>query len=224
MFRGPGSLYNRAQLAARPIDVAPRGAPGWRPRRNTTLAEEDCVRIVKKILATIYLLAAVVVVGGFAGLMFGPFTGRIERLISYPAARIVLVVALVIVGLGVLVSVLRTFVSRREPDCIRAGGNQDIEVTVSALASIARTAAETEDIMVESVRGKVVGRDRSEVRFTIEAIAFTNSGLEALAQRIQDKVTAACEEMLGTTGVTTRVRFCPSKTTVVSREVTREQG
>ncbi|MDM8275680.1 alkaline shock response membrane anchor protein AmaP [Enorma phocaeensis] len=182
------------------------------------------MRIVKKILATIYLVAAVMVIGGFAGVTFGPFTGRFERVLEIPAARIALIVALAVLGIGVLVTVLRTFVARREPDCMRAGGNPDIEVTLAALASIARTAAETEDIMVESVRGKVQGRDRSEVRFVIEAIAFTDTGLEPLAQRIQDKVRMACEEMLGTTGVTVLVRFCPSKTTVVSREVSREQG
>ena len=107
---------------------------------------------------------------------------------------------------------------------VRLGGDASIEVSVAALASIARVAAEREDIMVESVHGRVVGRDRNEVHFTIEAIAFVNDGLGELAARVQCQVNDACNAMLGVEGVTTLVRFLPSTTTVVSKEVSREQG
>ena len=73
--------------------------------------------------------------------------------------------------------------------------------------------------MIESVEGKIGGRGRDEVRLTIEAIAFTEEGLEPLADRMRQRVVDACERMLGTSGVTARVRFLPSKTTIVTKEV-----
>ena len=54
---------------------------------------------------------------------------------------------------------------------------------------------------------------------TVEAIAFTDQGLDALAQRMQRRVETACEALLGTPGVVARIRFLPSKTTIVTKEV-----
>lgn len=182
------------------------------------------MRTVKKILAGIYLLAAVIALGTCALLMLNARVPRLHALMSQPAFRIMVCVAACLTAFGVLIQVLRTFFAPREPSCVRLGGDASIEVSVAALASIARVAAEREDIMVESVHGRVVGRDRNEVHFTIEAIAFVNDGLGELAARVQCQVNDACNAMLGVEGVTTLVRFLPSTTTVVSKEVSREQG
>lgn len=182
------------------------------------------MRLIKKILAAIYLVVAVISLGACAGLAVPATASRFAALLERPVVRVVVIVAACLTALGVLIQVLRTFFAPREVTCVRLGGDENIEVSVSALSSIARAAAEREDIMVESVRGKVQGRDKSEVRLTIEAIAFVNEGLDELAVRVQRQVDAACAEMLGTVAVTTRVRFLPSKTTVVSKEVSREQG
>ena len=58
---------------------------------------------------------------------------------------------------------------------------------------------------------------------TVEAIAFTEDGLTELAKRIQKSIERACDETLGASGATALVRFLPAKTTVVTKEVSRER-
>ena len=104
------------------------------------------MRTVKKILAGIYLLAAVIALGTCALLMLNARVPRLHALMSQPAFRIMVCVAACLTALGVLIQVLRTFFAPREPSCVRLGGDASIEVSVAALASIARVAAEREDI------------------------------------------------------------------------------
>ncbi len=192
----------------------------------------DRVRVLGKIGALLYLVAAVAVTGvalgsGIApvmGTVAEPFTKRLALMLELMPARIALAICAAILLLGVLITVIRTFVTRRPPDAVHPEGDPDIQVTCAALTSIARAAAEAEGVMVESVKARVMGKDRSQIRFTIEAIAFTNSDLKRYAAYIQERVQAACERMLGATGVTVSVRFLPSKTTVVTKEVSRERA
>lgn len=181
------------------------------------------VRVFKRVCALIYLLSAIVVLGLVTGLTYGPFTARFERLLDHPVAQVVLAVCLVALALGALITVLAIFLARREPTCLNPGGNPDIEVSLSALKSTVRSAAEREGVMVESIRGRIFGRNRDQVRFTVEAIAFTEDGLTELAKRIQKSIERACDETLGASGATALVRFLPAKTTVVTKEVSRER-
>lgn len=190
------------------------------------------MRVLGKIGALLYLVAAVVVTGVAVGLGIAPvaeaiaepLTKRLALMLELLPVRIVLAVCATILMLGVLVTVIRTFVTRRPPDAVHPEGDPDIQVTCSALTSIARAAAEAEGVMVESVKARVMGKDRSQIRFTIEAIAFTSNDLKGYAAYIQERVQAACERMLGATGVTVSVRFLPSKTTIVTKEVSRERA
>lgn len=181
------------------------------------------VRVFKKLCALVYLLSALAVLGLVTGLTYGPFTARFERLLDRPAAQVAIAVCLVLLALGALITVLAIFLARREPTCLNPGGNPDIEVSLSALNSTVRTAAEREDVLVESVSGRISGRDRDQVRFKVEVIAFTDQGLTELARRIQLRIERACEETLGVPGATALVRFLPAKTTVVTKEVPRDR-
>lgn len=182
------------------------------------------MRLLKKLGALLYLAAAVVVVGGFACAQFAPplFSRRVELLLSHPAGHIALIVSLVIVGVGVLLTALVALFEQRPPSSVRPAGNPNIEVRLTALTSAARVAAQAEDILVEDVQARVVGHNEDQVRIMLEVIAFTNSGLEPLGRRIEQRVQQACEQLLGATGVNVHVRFLPSKTTTVTREVSGE--
>lgn len=178
------------------------------------------MRAIRKILAAIYLVASACVVAVLACRLMEVDLGRFERALESSAGRIALLVCAAITAAGALIMAIRAFAERSEPTCVRVAGNPSIEVTLAALASTARRAAPGgDDVMIESVEGKVSGRDRSEVRLTIEAIAFTDQGLDELACRMQQRVREACERLLGAEGVTCRVRFLPSKTTIVTKEV-----
>ena len=178
------------------------------------------MRAIRRISAVIYLLAAGCVLGVSTCRMLGVSLGRLDGMLERQPGRIALLVLTAIVALGVLITVIRAFAERPDPICVHPAGNPDIEVTLAALTSTAkRAAAGSDDVMIESVEGKIGGRGRDEVRLTIEAIAFTEEGLEPLADRMRQRVVDACERMLGTSGVTARVRFLPSKTTIVTKEV-----
>ena len=60
------------------------------------------MRTLKKICAIVYLLAAVVVAGGFACLQFGAddTRERVSELLEHPAGRIVLIVCLILLAIG----------------------------------------------------------------------------------------------------------------------------
>ena len=127
------------------------------------------------------------------------------------------------VALGVLAVFFRLMFARREPSCVHPAGERNIEVTLAALSSCARAAAERDDrVMVEHVEARVQGSDDSHVRFKVEAIALDDKDVAALATSMQQRIEKACDTMLGTPGTTARVRFLPSKTTVQTVEVSGE--
>lgn len=181
------------------------------------------MRVLKRIIALVYLGAAVVSLGTFAGLYWGPYTHRFYLMMREPAARVVVTACGAVVALGVLIEAIRLMVGRREPACVHPAGNPDIEVTLAALESCAKTAAAaTSGVLIDRVEGRVTGSDESHVRFKVDAVALEVSDLSAVAAAMQSRIEAACNDMLGTTGATARVRFLPSKTTVQTVEVSGE--
>lgn len=174
---------------------------------------------LRKVALAVYLLAGIVVAGGFAGSLFGPYTERFAVLFSQPVPRTVVAVCLVVVCLQMIVTLIRVLIDRPEPAAMRLSGNPDIEVSVGAVASVARVAASDDrDVMVEDVEARVVGRERDGIRVRVTAIALIDQGIEGLAYRLQQRVADACTSMLGTSGVTVQVRFLPSKTVTMNKE------
>lgn len=180
------------------------------------------MRRMRRTALAVYLIAAALVVGACAGSLFGPYADRIGAMATSGSGKVTLAICLSVVVLNMLAVFVYLIFDRPEPTCVRLEGNPDIEVASDALTSIARTAAAERDIMVEDVRARVVGRDRSGVDIKIEAIALTCRDVEGLARRAQLRVQAACEEMLGVPGVRVRVRFLPSKTESVTKEAVDE--
>lgn len=181
------------------------------------------MRAFRKLLATAYLLSGAVVIGAAACLLTGTWADRVEALLATFGGRIVAFVALGILGLGVLVNVIAAYARRPEPTCVHPGGNPAIEVSLAAVTSVAQRSAAADDVLIESVTGRIAGRDRDRLRLTVEAIAFESEGLDRIAERIRARVGDACERLLGTAGTEVRVRFLPSKTTIVTKEVPDEQ-
>ena len=177
------------------------------------------MRALRRILALIYLLSGALVIAMFAGYLFSPAARNIEVLFQKPAVRIVLLVCMAILGLGTLVA---TMAHRRVVTCVHPQANPDIEVSLAAIESVARSAAQDPTALIESVEGRVIGRDADQVRVHIDAIALGRDNLTERAQRIQGRVTHALDTMLGAAGATVCVRFLPSKTTITTQEVTRE--
>lgn len=178
------------------------------------------MRAVRKVLAFIYLVAGIVALGIAAAQLAGARVPGIESALRVPGVRIACLVCAGIALAGVVVTAFAALFERPAPACMRPEGNPDIEVTLAALESVARRSAPgDDDVLIESVEGRISGRDRDQVRLTVEAIAFTHEGLAETAARMQARVQEACERMLGTSGVRVRVRFLPSKTTIVTKEV-----
>lgn len=181
------------------------------------------MRVLKRALAIVYLAAAIVALGTLVCQFWGPYTYRFMLLMRDPMSRIVVTACGGVVAIGVLVSFFRLMFARREPSCVHPAGERNIEVTLAALSSCARTAAERDDrVMVEHVEARVQGSDDSHVRFKVEAIALDDKDVAALATSMQQRIEKACDTMLGTPGTTACVRFLPSKTTVQTVEVSGE--
>ena len=173
-------------------------------------------------MTTIYLLASVIVLGGTICLVFTSYADRMEELLEIDAARIVFAVCIGILVLYALILFFYMIFKRPEPKCVHPGGNEEIQITLKALESVVRASAPEDDMMVENIRIKVKGRDQGTARVRIEVIPLTNHGLEQMGERIQERVTTACENMLGTPGVEVRVRFLPSKTETIIKEASGE--
>ena len=173
------------------------------------------MRVLKRALAIVYLAATIVALGTLVCQFWGPYTYRFMLLMRDPMPRIVVTACGGVVAIGVLVSFFRLMFARREPSCVHPAGERNIEVTLAALSSCARAAAERDDrVMVEHVEARV--------RFKVEAIALDDKDVASLATAMQQRIEEACDTMLGTPGTTTRVRFLPSKTTVQTVEVSGE--
>lgn len=177
------------------------------------------MRRIRKIGAALYLIAAACVIGLFTGSQFGPYTERFDAILGVPWVRVAVFACICVVVVQMIVTLIVAIMDRPEPAFLRLGGDAQIEVALPALVSIARSAAVDDRVLIERVEAHVHGRDRAEARIEIEAIALVEGGLEGLAQRMQERVREACERMLGVSGVSVRVRFLPSKTVTVTREV-----
>ena len=131
------------------------------------------MRVLKRALAIVYLAATIVALGTLVCQFWGPYTYRFMLLMRDPMPRIVVTACAGVVAIGVLVSFFRLMFARREPSCVHPAGERNIEVTLAALSSCARAAAERDDrVMVEHVEARVQGPDDSHVRFKVEAIAL----------------------------------------------------
>lgn len=177
------------------------------------------MRRMRKIGVALYLIAAVVVTGLFTGSQFGPHTDRFNALLTVPWVRVLVFASACVVLIQMAVLLIAAIADRPEPAFLRLAGDARLEVALPALVSISRTAAERDDVLIEEVGAHVRGRDRSEAHIEIEAIALVDGDLAALGQEMQGSVQRACEQMLGVPGVSVRVRFLPSKTVTVTREV-----
>lgn len=177
---------------------------------------------IKKLCAIVYLVASSLLLGTLLASQVGPYTARIAELRSHDSFRWFIAACLAICALQMLYVLARVIFDRPEPDCVHPGGSPDIEVTASALESAATIAARDDDALIEDVRCRVHGRDGSSIRIEIDSIALTEHGLDELAARMQRRVESALADLLGPVAATVRVRFLPSKTTTVTREVSDE--
>lgn len=177
------------------------------------------MRRVRKFALVMYLLAGIIVVGAFAGSLFGPYTDRFRALLLTPAGHVLIGCCLVVLGVQMLAVLFALLFDKPEPASMRLEGNPDIEVCVDALTSVARNAAASPDVMIERVEARVAGRDKREARVKIDAVALAPQNLEGLAHRVQAQVQEACDQMLGVPGAVVQVRFLPSKTITVTKEI-----
>ena len=140
------------------------------------------MRVLKRALAIVYLAAAIVALGTLVCQFWGPYTYRFMLLMRDPMPRIVVTACGGVVAIGVLVSFFRLMFARREPSCVHPAGERNIEVTLAALSSCARAAAERDDrVMIEHVEARVQGSDESRVRFKVDAIALDDKDVASLA-------------------------------------------
>lgn len=173
----------------------------------------------KRLAAGLYLVAGAVVVATFSAAAFGPFGPRLTSMLGHPAFRAFLGACLAICALQLLYTLGRIVFDRPEPACVHPQGAPDVEVTLAALESVARSAARVDGLIVEEVRCGIKGRDASSILVEVQAIALEESALDGLASRVSDRVRSALDSLLGPSSARVRVRFLPSKTTTVTREV-----
>lgn len=180
------------------------------------------MRRIRTFGLVLYLVAVVIVVGAFVGSQFGPYQERFIALITSGSGKLTLAICLGALVIRALVDAIRLAVSRPEPKTLHLGAASDIEVTSQALESLARTAASDRDIMVEDVAVRFSPKDAAAAEIRIDAIALVPGDLAGLAQRTQERVQVTLDEMLGVAGARVRVRFLPSKTVTVKKEVAGE--
>lgn len=175
---------------------------------------------VKRLASAIYLVASVIVLGAFGCSLAGPLVGRMADLRAELPFRVIMFAGIAVMAAQALYVLGLALFSRRDPVCVHPDANPDIEVTREAIASVARAAAASDDVMVEDVEVRVTGRARAQAVVLVQAIPFVNEGLEALARRAQLAVADACERMLGVAGTRVRVRFLPARTVTRTAPVT----
>ena len=181
------------------------------------------MRQLKNACIAIYLFSAVValtvVVGWLAGVE--SIAAHMEGLLAgISSLRLALAALLALVLVQIAWVNARALMGRPAPQAVNLNGNEDIQVSLAAVKSMARTAVtRVDDVMIENIQAAACARDLSGVHIRIEAIPLVNDGLESLARRVQLAVETACEQMLGCGGVTCQVRFLPAKTVIETREV-----
>ncbi len=183
------------------------------------------MRIFKKFLAVVYLAAAVCTLGWFGGMVFTTYSPRLTLLLRHEfAARVAVAVSLGITSFGVLVTVLRALFARAEIKSMRVDGTPEVEVALAAIESCARAAAsEEEDVLVDRVLGRLKGSDKARVALTLELIYLGEEDLKSVGARVREHVECACSKMTGTEDVAVRVRFLPTKTKTLTKEVSGER-
>ena len=166
------------------------------------------MRVLKRALAIVYLAATIVALGTLVCQFWGPYTYRFMLLMRDPMPRIVVTACAGVVAIGVLVSFFRLMFARREPSCVHPAGERNIEVTLAALSSCARVAAERDDrVMVEHVEARVqaptirtsVLRSRLS-RSMIRTLPLLPPRCSSASRRLRHHARHA--------GTTARVRFC----------------
>ena len=180
------------------------------------------VRIWKRIVAIAYLLVCIVVLGGFGFLVFGPYQAPARALFEIFGVRIAAAVCLAVIAIYSLVVVLRLFFKRPDPTCIHPDGNPDVQITKGALRAVVEVSAKDDDLLIEDIDISIKGRDHARAKVRIQAICLTNHDASGVARRVQERVAAACQEMLGASGVSVQVRFLPSKTETFIKEASGE--
>ena len=167
------------------------------------------MRVLKRALAIVYLAATIVALGTLVCQFWGPYTYRFMLLMRDPMPRIVVTACAGVVAFGVLLSFFRLMFARREPSCVHPAGERNIEVTLAALSSCARVAAERDDrVMVEHVEARVQGPDvlRSRLsRLTIRtwhlwlprcSSASKEPAIPCSARRVRPRASVFCRPRL----------------------------
>lgn len=174
---------------------------------------------LKKVAASVYLVAGALVLCSFIGSLAGPFAPRFAELLELPAYQVLMVACAAICVLQMLYVLGCILFDRPEPRCVHPLGTPDFEVTIPALESVARTAAQQDDVLVDRVQVRIRGREANAVHITIEAIALEEEGLDAIAESMRHRVERALRDTLGASCSLVRIRFLPTRTTVVTKEV-----
>lgn len=174
---------------------------------------------LKKAAASVYLVAGALVLCSFIGSLAGPFAPRFTELLELPAYQVLIIACAAICVLQMLYVLGCILFDRPEPRCVHPLGAPDFEVTIPALESVARTAAQQDDVLVDRVQVRIRGREANAVHITIEAIALEEEGLDAIAESMRHRVERALRDTLGASCSSVRIRFLPTRTTVVTKEV-----
>lgn len=178
------------------------------------------MRVVRKLVAGVNAVAAVLCAVLLASFLWPSRVPGAVEIAAHPSARIAATAMACLVAVAAVVAFIRTLVRGKEPASIHLGANGNIEVRLAAIESCARTAAsEDPDVLVDRVDARVCGKERDGVRFTIDAIYLGDADLAPRAEKMQRAVAAACDRMLGVEVTSVRVRFLPSKTVTLSKEV-----
>lgn len=173
---------------------------------------------LKKVAASVYLVAGALVLCSFIGSLAGPFAPRFAELLELPAYQVLMVSCAAICVLQMLYVLGCILFDRPEPRCVHPLGTPDFEVTIPALESVARTAAQQDVVLVDRVQVRIRGREANAVHITIEAIAL-EEGLGVIAESMRHHVERALRDTLGASCSSVRIRFLPTRTTVVTKEV-----
>lgn len=174
---------------------------------------------LKKVGASVYLVAGALVLCSFIGSLAGPFAPRFAELLELPAYQVLMVVCAGVCVLQMLYVLGCILFDRPEPRCVHPLGTPDFEVTIPALESVARTAAQQDDVLVDRVQVRIRGREANAVHITIEAIALGEEGLDVIAESMRRRVERALRDTLGASCSSVRIRFLPTRTTVATKEV-----
>ena len=124
------------------------------------------MRVLKRAIAIVYLATTIVALGTLFCQFWGPYTYRFMLLMRDPMPRIVVTAMRRRRGVWRTAELFPPDVRPSRAVLRASGGERNIEVTLAALSSCARVAAERDDrVMVEHVEARVQGPDDSHVRF-----------------------------------------------------------